>query len=89
MIIKEIFKFKGEHIKKPMNECNGEEILKEFLYRCGLENKMDEIIVHSIPIPTIMPYIISQFMPMKINDRLQIIPNSTSNLVFIICWTIC
>ena len=74
---------KGEYIKKPMNECNGEEILKEFLYWCGLEDKMDEIIAHSIAIPTIMPYITSQFMPRKINDRPQIIPSSTSNLAFI------
>lgn len=50
---------------------------------------MDEIIAHSIPIPTIMPYIISQFMPRKINDRPQIIPNTTSNLAFIIYWTFC
>ena len=73
----------GEYIKKPMNECNGEEILKEFLYWCGLEDKADEIIAHSIAIPTIMPYITSQFMPRKIKDRPQIIPNSTSNLAFI------
>ena len=31
----------GTYIKKPMNECTGEEILKEFLYYCGLEDKMD------------------------------------------------
>ena len=74
---------KGEYIKKPMNECNGEEILKEFLYWCGLEERTDEILAHSIAIPTIMPYITSQFMPRKIKDRPEIIPNSTTNLAFI------
>lgn len=71
------------YIKKPMNECTGEEVLKEFLYYCGLEDKMDEIISHSIAIPTVMPYITSQFMPRKINDRPEIIPESVSNLAFI------
>lgn len=31
----------GTYIKKPMNECTGEEILKKFLYYCDLEDKMD------------------------------------------------
>lgn len=73
----------GSYIKKPMNECNGEEILKEFLYYCGLEDKMDETISHSIAIPTVMPYITSQFMPRKINDRPQVILNGSTNLAFI------
>ncbi|MGN0149110.1 MAG: oleate hydratase, partial [Clostridia bacterium] len=33
----------GAYVKKPMNQCGGEEILKEFLYWCGLENQYDEI----------------------------------------------
>ena len=74
---------KGEYIKKPMNECNGEEVLREFLYHCGLENEMDEIVKHSISIPTVMPYITSQFMPRKITDRPKIIPKSSLNLAFI------
>lgn len=73
----------GSYIKKPMNECTGEEILKEFLYYCGLEDKMDEIISHCIAIPTIMPYITSQFMPRKIKDRPEVIPNGSTNLAFI------
>lgn len=66
-----------------MNECTGEEILKEFIYYCGLEDKMYEIISHCIAIPTVMPYITSQFMPRKISDRPEIIPESCSNLAFI------
>lgn len=73
----------GSYIKKPMNKCTGEETLKEFLYWCGLEDKMDEIVKHCIAIPTVMPYITSQFMPRKISDCPQIIPESTTNLAFI------
>lgn len=74
---------KGEYIKKPMNECNGEEAFREFLYHCGLESEMDEIVAHSISIPTVMPYITSQFMPRKTTDRPEIIPQSSANLAFI------
>lgn len=42
-----------------------------------------EIISHLIAIPTVMPYITSQFMPRKISYRLEIIPESVSNLAFI------
>ena len=45
-----------------MTECSGEEIMREFLYYCGLENKIDEIMPHITAIPAVMPYITSQFM---------------------------
>jgi len=73
----------GEYVKKPMIECSGEEILKEFCYWCGLEDQYDEIRKHCIAIPTLMPYITSQFMPRKLNDRPQIIPEGSKNLAFI------
>ncbi len=74
---------KGAYVKKPMNECTGEETLKEFLYWCGLEDKFDEIKAHSIAIPTVMPYITSQFMPRTMTDRPQDIPEGSTNLAFI------
>ncbi|MGN1024946.1 MAG: oleate hydratase [Faecousia sp.] len=73
----------GSYVKKPMNQCSGEEILKEFLYWCGLEDKYDEIRPHCIAIPTIMPYITSQFMPRGRKDRPTIIPEGSRNLAFI------
>ena len=74
---------KGEYVKKPMTECTGEETLKELLYWCGLEDKFDEIKTHCIAIPTVMPYITSQFMPRAMNDRPQVIPEGSTNLAFI------
>ena len=73
----------GSHIKKPMNECTGEEILKEFLYYCGLQEKEDEICSHCICIPTVMPYITSQFMPRGLKDRPEVIPSGSKNLAFV------
>lgn len=73
----------GEYVKKPMTECSGEEILKEFCYWCGLEDKFEEIKEHCIAIPTVMPYITSQFMPRGLKDRPLIIPEGSKNLAFI------
>lgn len=73
----------GTVVKKTMKECTGEEILQEFLYYCGLEDKYDEIRQHTIVIPTIMPYIMSQFMPRALEDRPMIIPEGSKNLAFI------
>lgn len=74
---------KGEYVKKPMIECSGEEILKELLYWFGLEDKYEEICKHCIVIPTVMPYITSQFMPRSGKDRPTIIPEGSKNLAFI------
>ncbi|MGN1398964.1 MAG: oleate hydratase [Erysipelotrichaceae bacterium] len=73
----------GSYVKKPMLECSGEEILQEFLYYCGLEDRFEEISRHCIAIPTVMPYITSQFMPRGLRDRPQIIPDGSKNLAFI------
>lgn len=73
----------GECVKKPMIECSGEEILKEFCYWIGLEDSYEEVRSHCIAIPTIMPYITSQFMPRGLKDRPQIIPEGSKNLAFI------
>ena len=73
----------GTYVKKPMTKCSGEEIMREFLYYCGLEDKIDEIMPHITAIPVVMPYITSQFMPRKLKDRPEVIPAGNKNLAFI------
>ena len=73
----------GTCVKKPMTQCSGEEIMREFLYYCGLEDKIDEIMPHITAIPVVMPYITSQFMPRKLKDRPEVIPAGNRNLAFI------
>ena len=55
----------GTYVKKPMPQCSGEEIMRKFLYYCGLEDKIDEIMPHITAIPVVMPYITSQFVEME------------------------
>ncbi|MGN0262706.1 MAG: oleate hydratase [Eggerthellaceae bacterium] len=73
----------GEYVDKRMIDCNGEEILQELLYWYGLEDRYDEIREHCTVIPTVMPYITSQFMPRSQKDRPEIIPEGSQNLAFI------
>ena len=70
----------GDYIKKPMNECTGEEILSEMLYHLGLKDKIDEILPHCTVRTAMMPYITSQFMPRQEGDRPQVIPDGCTNL---------
>ena len=53
------------------------------LYHCGLKDKIDQILEHSYVSIAAMPYITSQFMPRRIADRPQVIPDGCVNLAFI------
>ncbi|MGH4139909.1 oleate hydratase [Clostridium sp.] len=74
----------GDFIKKKMSECNGRELLQELLYHLGINEKdMHEYIETCIVIPSIMPYITSQFMPRVKGDRPQVVPAGSTNLAFL------
>ena len=70
----------GDYVKKPMNECTGEEILTEMLYHLGLKDKIAEILPHCTVRTAMMPYITSQFMPRQAGDRPEVIPEGCTNL---------
>lgn len=74
----------GNYIKKPMRDCTGEELLIELLHHLHLDAKKDEIIEDVINvIPCMMPYIVAQFQPHKINDRPKVVPNGSTNFAMI------
>ena len=75
---------KGDFIDKKMSECNGKELLQEFLYHFGVKSsEMEEYINECIVIPVMMPYITSQFMPRVMGDRPDVIPEGSTNLAFL------
>ncbi len=74
----------GDFIKKKMCECNGKELLQELLYHLGIDEKdMDGYIDTCIVIPSIMPYITSQFMPRVKGDRPEVVPAGSTNFAFL------
>lgn len=74
----------GDYVKKPMAECTGEEVMKEFCYHLGALDQYDELMKHTYISLTMMPYITSQFMPRNSKgDRPHVIPEGSKNYAFI------
>lgn len=74
----------GDYIKKTMSDCTGREMFEELLYHMGLEDKIHEILSHTVNvIPSMMPYITSQFMPRVKGDRPEVIPAGSKNFGFL------
>ena len=63
----------GNYVKKPMQECTGEEICEEWLYHMGVPtDKIKELATnHANTVPVMMPYIDAFFMPRSAGDRLM------------------
>ncbi|WP_195429818.1 oleate hydratase [Clostridium sp. D46t1_190503_E9] len=75
---------KGDYINKTISECTGREMFEELLYHMGLKDRIPEILEHTVNvIPSMMPYITSQFMPRVKGDRPQVIPYGSENFGFI------
>ena len=75
----------GDYVKKPMQDCTGEEITQEWLYHMGVP-------VEDIPalastgaktVPVMMPYITAFFMPRQAGDRPDVVPEGAVNFAFI------
>lgn len=75
---------KGDYIPKSLSDCNGREMFEELLYHMGLKDKIPEILAHTVNvIPSMMPYITSQFMPRVAGDRPDVVPAGSVNFGFL------
>lgn len=72
----------GDYVKKKMSDCNGEELLTEVCHHFGFTEELPHIIETSTCIPQMMPYEMSHFLPRKISDRPQVVPEGSTNLAF-------
>jgi len=75
----------GNYVKKPIQDCTGLEITKEWLYHIGVpESEIEDMAKNSANcIPCMMPYVTSYFMPRKAGDRPKVIPDKSTNFAFI------
>jgi oleate hydratase len=69
----------GNHVRKKMTACSGREILEELCFHLGFQKQAPEIIKNAICIPSLLPYITSQFMPRKRTDRPEVVPKGSQN----------
>ena len=75
----------GNYVKKPMQECTGEEICEEWLYHMGVpvEKITDLAKNHANTVPVMMPYIDAFFMPRSAGDRPDVVPDGAVNFAFL------
>ena len=75
----------GDYVKKPMQECTGEEITQEWLYHMGVpESDIPELAATGAKtVPVMMPYVTSFFMPRQAGDRPDVVPAGSVNFAFI------
>ena len=75
----------GDYVTKPMQECTGEEIAREWLYHLGVPvEEIDELAATGAQtVPVMMPYVTSFFMPRQAGDRPQVVPEGSVNFAFI------
>lgn len=75
----------GDFVKKPMNECTGEEITQEWLYHLGVPAaEIPELAATGAKtVPVMMPYVTSFFMPRHGGDRPDVVPEGSTNFAFI------
>ncbi|KAJ6134151.1 hypothetical protein N7523_000473 [Penicillium sp. IBT 18751x] len=72
---------KGKYVKKPMENCSGEEILFELLSHLGFA--ADTILPSAITIPCLMPLGTSMLLSRSYHDRPRVVPHETTNLALI------
>ncbi len=75
----------GDFVKKPMRECTGEEITREWLYHLGVPTEqIPEIAAKSaICLPCVMPFCTAFFVPRTNYDRPKVVPEHVVNFAFI------
>lgn len=75
----------GDYVKKPMQDCTGEEIAQEWLYHLGVpvEDIAELAASAAKTVPVMMPYVTSFFMPRRAGDRPQVVPEGSVNFAFL------
>jgi oleate hydratase len=75
----------GDFVKKPMQDCTGEEITQEWLYHLGVPvaDIAELAATGARTVPVMMPYITAFFMPRQAGDRPDIVPQDAVNFAFI------
>ena len=75
----------GDFVKKPMRDCTGEEICREWLYHIGVPEDQILDLAHNSArtVPVMMPYITAFFMPRAKGDRPLVVPEGCVNFAFL------
>jgi oleate hydratase len=75
----------GDYVRKPLQDCTGEEIVQEWLYHMGVPlAEIAELAATGAKcVPVMMPYVTSFFMPRHDGDRPAVVPEGAVNFAFL------
>lgn len=74
----------GNYVKKPMKNCNGEEILRELIGLFHWDTDWESLKENVVNvIPCYMPYVDAQFQPRAMSDRPRVVPEGSTNFALI------
>jgi len=75
----------GDFVRKPMQDCTGEELTQEWLYHLGVPvpDIAELAATGARTVPVMMPYVTSFFMPRRSGDRPDVVPDGAVNFAFI------
>jgi len=71
----------GNFVKKTMASATGQDILTELIHH--LNFPLEPTMSTSLTVPCMMPYITSQFLTRKVNDRPKVVPDGSTNLALL------
>ncbi|OAA62480.1 67kDa myosin-cross-reactive antigen-like protein [Niveomyces insectorum RCEF 264] len=75
----------GDYVKKPMQDCTGEEITQEWLYHLGVPPAEIPLLAAESAkcVPVMMPYVTAFFLPRAAGDRPDVVPKGAENFAFL------
>ena len=75
----------GDYVKKPMKDCTGREVLREYLGHLHINEERAGALMDTVinVIPCRMPYADSALAPRKYTDRPKVIPAGSGNFAMI------
>ncbi len=73
----------GDHVKKAMCDCTGEELLTEMCHHFGFMQELPELLKTCTVVSNLMPYVTAHFQARKSGDRPDVIPPGSTNLALL------
>jgi oleate hydratase len=74
---------KGDHVRKPMSQCTGKEILSELIHHLGFEDIREAALASTDVTPVMLPYASAMFARRLPEDRPLVMPKGAANFAFL------
>jgi oleate hydratase len=73
----------GDHVRKPMTQATGHEILTELVRQLGFDDILDEVLATTTVTTVMLPYASALFACRAPGDRPKVVPDRSRNFAFL------